>query len=278
MDSTNTKGQGFFFQLFYVPGDFLYKIIYVWGDITILILKTFYWILRGKIFTPNLIHSLNRIGVESLPLISFTSLFSGMVLVIQVGNQFLELGAESFIGGVVGLSLTRELCPMIVSIILAARIGSSMAAELGTMQVSEQVDALSVMATNPIHHLVVPRVIACAFFAPILVVYANIVGLFGGLLVAIYQIGISQISFSTSLISMVNIDDLSSGLLKSIVYGFIVAMIGCYKGLNTTGGAKGVGVSTTQTVVLSITCILVLNYFFSLVFFIYQKYAYILDL
>ncbi|MCJ8344727.1 ABC transporter permease, partial [bacterium] len=129
-----------------------------------------------------------------------------------------------------------------------------------------------------IHYLVVPRVIACSFFAPILVVYANIVGLFGGMLVATHQIGISKVLFSSSLISMVNVDDLSSGLLKSIIYGFLVAMIGCYKGLNTSGGAKGVGIATTQTVVLSITCILVLNYFFSLIFFVYQKYAYLLDL
>ncbi|PCJ20377.1 MAG: hypothetical protein COB02_04915 [Candidatus Cloacimonadota bacterium] len=277
MKNTTTKNRGFFFQILYLPGDFLYQIIYIWGDISLLTLRTFYWIFKGKIFGPNLYQSLNQIGVESLPLISFTSFFSGMVLVIQVGHQFVELGAESFIGGVVGLSLTRELCPMIVSIILAARIGSSMAAELGTMQVSEQVDALSVMATNPIHYLVVPRVIACSFFAPILVVYANIVGLFGGFLVATNQIGISSALFSSSLVSMVNVDDLSSGLLKSIIYGFIVAMIGCYKGLNTSGGAKGVGVSTTQTVVLSITSILVLNYFFSLIFFIYQKYAYLLD-
>ena len=183
----------------------------------------------------------------------------------------MELGAETFIGGVVGLSLTRELSPLMVSIILAARIGSSMAAELGTMKVTEQVDALQVMATNPVHFLVVPRVLACCFFTPILVVYSNVVGILGGMAVAVFQIGITDTIFRESLINMVHYWDFWSGLFKSVAFGFIVAIIGCYKGLTTQGGAKGVGNSTTQSVVIIITSILVFNYFFSLVFFAYLK-------
>jgi phospholipid/cholesterol/gamma-HCH transport system permease protein len=210
-------------------------------------------------------------GVQSLPLVSFTALFAGMVLVVQVGNQFVVMGGEKFIGGVVGLSLTRELAPIMASTILAARVGSSMAAELGTMKVTEQIDALEVMATNPIHYLVVPRIIACACFTPVLVVYANIIGITGGLIVAVFQIGCPYNLFMDSLAEMVKHVDLYSGLIKSIIFGYLVALIGCYKGLTTKGGAKGVGTSTTQTVVIIITSILVTNYFYSLAFFAYLK-------
>lgn len=259
------------YQAFSLPGHYILLFISHLGSTTILGWQSIYWILRGKIFTPQLWQSLNLVGVQSLPLISFTALFSGMVLVVQVGNQFMELGAETYIGGVVGLSLTRELSPLMVSIILAARIGSSMAAELGTMKVTEQVDALQVMATNPVRFLVVPRILACSFFTPVLVIYSNVVGILGGFIVAVNQIGVNQTLFMDSLIRMVYSYDFFSGLFKSVAFGFIVALIGCYKGLTAEGGAKGVGGATTQSVVIIITSILVFNYFFSLAFFSYLK-------
>ena len=258
-------------NIFRMPGSWILDFIMHLGRVTLLSMQSIYWMFRGKIFRNHFWNTLNMVGVQSLPLISFTALFSGMVLVVQVGNQFMDLGAESYIGGVVGLSLTRELSPLMVSIILAARIGSSMAAELGTMKVTEQVDALEVMATNPVQYLVVPRVLACCFFTPVLVIYSNVVGICGGWAVAIGQIGVNHSLFVESLIQMVSNYDFFSGLLKSIAFGFIVAIIGCYKGLSTAGGAKGVGTSTTQSVVIIITSILVFNYFFSLAFFTYLR-------
>jgi phospholipid/cholesterol/gamma-HCH transport system permease protein len=266
----------FMYRFFALPGAAVLRIVSVFGEISLLFLQTCYWIIYGRIFTRSLLQNINSIGIQSLPLISFTALFSGMVLVVQVGNQFMELGAENYIGGVVGLSLTRELAPLMVSTILAARIGSSMAAELGTMRVTEQIDALEVMATNPVQHLVVPRIMACTIFTPILVVYSNIIGIIGGLSVAIFQIGCNYSLFIESLQEMVTATDFISGLLKSAAFGFVVALVGCFKGLNTKGGAKGVGEATTQTVVIIITTILVMNYFFSLAFFAYLKYAKIL--
>ena len=159
------------YRFFEIPGTLIFRTFNHLGEVTILSIQSIYWIFKGRVFTSHFLQSLNQVGVGSLPLISFTALFSGMVLVVQVGNQFMELGAETYIGGVVGLSLTRELSPLMVSIILAARIGSSMAAELGTMKVTEQIDALEVMATNPVHFLVVPRILACMIFTPILVIY-----------------------------------------------------------------------------------------------------------
>lgn len=259
------------YRFFEIPGSLIFRAFNNLGEITILSIQSIYWIFKGRIFTSHFLNSLNLVGVGSLPLISFTALFSGMVLVVQVGNQFMELGAETYIGGVVGLSLTRELSPLMVSIILAARIGSSMAAELGTMKVTEQIDALEVMATNPVHFLVVPRILACVIFTPILVVYSNTVGILGGLAVAVFQIGCNYNLFVQSLINMVSTTDVISGLLKSAAFGFIVALIGCYKGLTTNGGAKGVGSATTQSVVVIITSILVCNYFFSLAFFAFLK-------
>ncbi len=245
------------------PGYRLLQFVRTLGEMSILAGESLWLILQGKVSGSNLKQALMEIGYNSLPIISFTSLFTGMVLVVQVGNQFLSLGAEILVGGVVGLSLTREMAPLIVSTILAARVGSSMSAEIGTMKVTEQIDALQVMATNPVQYLVAPRILASILFTPVLVIYANIVGILGGMLVAVFQIGVSSNHFIRSLVDNVQPHDVYSGLLKSAFFGFLVALIGCYKGLNTEGGAKGVGEATTQCVVICITSILVFNYFFS---------------
>ncbi|MBW7876918.1 MAG: ABC transporter permease [Candidatus Cloacimonetes bacterium] len=242
------------------------------GIMTLLGLESFIWGLRSGIKIPNLGRCLLSVGVQSLPIVSFTALFTGMVLVVQVGNQFMNLGAENIIGGVVGLSLTREMSPLIVAFVLSARIGSSMAAEIGTMKVTEQIDAMQILGANPVRELVLPRILACMIFTPLLVIYSNAVGIFGGYIVAVYQIGVNPELFFQSLTQMVAPHDFWSGLIKSSGFGFLVAIIGCHKGLQTQGGAKGVGTATTESVVLMITSILVSNYFFSLAFFAWMKW------
>ncbi len=259
------------YRLFQWPGKLLNGFFVELGRMSLMGLESIYWILRGRVFTPALVQASAGIGVDSLPIISFTALFTGMVLVVQVGNQFMDLGAENIIGGVVGLSLTREMSPLIVSVILAARAGTAMAAEIGTMKVTEQIDALKVMSANPISHLVVPRILACAFFTPVLVIFSNLIGILGGYVVAVSQIGVNSHLFWQSLIEMVAPHDFLGGLVKSSGFGFLVGLIGCSKGMDAAGGAKGVGRAATESVVMTITAILVCNYFFSLAFFAWMR-------
>ncbi|MBI2944669.1 MAG: ABC transporter permease [Candidatus Wallbacteria bacterium] len=240
------------------------------GQISILCLQVAFWISRGRLPVRQVLVHMNEIGVNSLPLIAITSLFAGMVLVVQVGKQFLDLKAETFIGGTVGLSLTRELAPLLTALAVSGRSGSAIAAELGTMKVTEQIDALVVMATSPIAYLVVPRVIACALVMPCLTIFSETVGILGGAVVAVAQVRISSDTFSKSIVDWVQYDDVVSGVVKAFVFGIIIAIISSYKGLKTSGGAEGVGRATTASVVLITGLLLVTNYFLSVLFFSYK--------
>ena len=241
------------------------------GQLTVLTLQLFYWLFKGKRNWRTILAQFNEIGVNSLPVILICSQFAGMVLVVQVGKQFASISATKFIGGTVGLSLSRELAPLISAVVVAGRNGSAMAAEIGTMKVTEQVDALVVLSTNPISYLVVPRVMACMVMVPILTIFANVVGLIGGALVAVTQVGISTAVFFNSVVDQVTITDFVSGVLKAIVFGVIIGVIACYKGLTCEGGAEGVGRATTGSVVFIITMLLIVNYFLSSLFFTYQQ-------
>ncbi len=241
------------------------------GQLAILLSQIGYWLVRGKLRSRLVIEQLNEIGVNSLPVILICSLFAGMVLVVQVGKQFASLSAEKFIGGTVGLSLARELAPLIAAVVVAGRIGSAIAAEIGTMKVTEQIDALVVLATNPVYYLVVPRTLACVVMVPVLTVFANVVGLLGGAFVAVTQVGITLSLYFNSVVDKVTITDFVSGVLKAVVFGLIVGVIACYKGLTCEGGAEGVGRATTGSVVFIITMLLIVNYFLSSLFFTYQQ-------
>jgi phospholipid/cholesterol/gamma-HCH transport system permease protein len=240
------------------------------GQVAILCVQVAYWISRGRLNLRQVLIQMNEIGVNSVPLICITSLFAGMVLVVQVGKQFLELKAEMFIGGTVGLSLARELAPLLTAGAVAGRSGSAIAAELGTMKVTEQIDALVAMATNPVAYLVVPRVLACALMVPCLTVLSNTVGIIGGAVVAVVQVGISSDTFTKSVVDWVKYDDVASGVVKAVFFGIIIAIISCYQGLKTQGGAEGVGKATTNSVVMIIMLLLVSNYFMSVLFFSYR--------
>ncbi len=241
------------------------------GEITMLFLETIYWL--GKdlamlaVDTRSVIIQMARIGVDSLPIISITGFFTGAVLVAQIGFQFSNFGAESAVGGVVALALARELAPVLAAIVLAGRVGSAFAAEIGSMRVTEQVEALQTMAVSPINYLVVPRFLACLFMFPVLTIFTNFIGYFGGSLVAIWQVKITLLTFRSSVVDFLQVDDLIGGLIKAMVFGGIVSIIGCYRGFHTAGGAEGVGMSTTASVVTSIILILVSNYFLSVMLF-----------
>lgn len=235
------------------------------GKQTTLFLQTMYWTFKSiqlnRFDLKNLVDQCSRIGVESILMVVITGLSVGMVLVVQTGFQFARFGAQSYVGGVVGLSMTKELAPILTAIVLAGRVGSSIAAELGTMKITEQIDALETMATNPVEYLVVPRFWACTFMLFLLTIISNVVGMIGGSAVAVTQMDMTLVSFTDSVLRMLRVYDLMGGLFKSLIFGAIIAIVGCYKGFETEGGAEGVGKSTTDSVVIAIMLILGVNYF-----------------
>jgi phospholipid/cholesterol/gamma-HCH transport system permease protein len=190
-----------------------------------------------------------------------------MVFTIQVAREFIFFGAGSFVGGVLSLALTRELAPVLTAVVVAGRVGSAFAAEIGTMRVTEQIDALYILKTDPIDYLVIPRVIACSLMLPLLTIISLVTGLLGGLLISDSLYGVSYSLFLQSAQNFLQTWDLISSMLKSLIFGILIAIIGCSWGLTTTGGAKGVGQSTTTAVVTSLLAIFVANFFLSWLMF-----------
>ncbi len=207
------------------------------------------------------------IGFYSLPVVGLTALFTGMVLALQSYAGFSRFNAESQVAVVVVLSITRELAPVLAGLMVAGRIGASMAAEIGTMRVTDQIDALTTLSTNPIKYLVAPRVAAGMLMLPVLVAVADVIGVFGGFLVGVYKLGFNPASYIASTFEFLEIDDVILGLVKAAVFGFLVSLMGCYHGYRSKGGAQGVGAATTNAVVSASILILVSNYLVTELFF-----------
>ena len=207
------------------------------------------------------------IGYYSLPVVGLTALFTGMVLALQSYTGFARFQAEGAVATVVVLSITRELGPVLAGLMVAGRIGAAMAAEIGTMRVTEQIDALTTLATNPMKYLVVPRLVAGLTMLPLLVVVADIVGVFGGFLVAVYKLNFNPANYLSKTWEFLQVMDVVSGLVKAGVFGFFVALMGCYHGYHSKGGAEGVGTATTNAVVSASILILISNYFITGLFF-----------
>ena len=215
----------------------------------------------------NTLEQMAAVGPESLLIALITAAFVGMVFTIQVTREFLSFGAGTAVGGVLALTLARELGPVLTAVIIAGRVGSAFAAEIGTMRVTEQIDALQILRTDPIDYLVIPRIIACALMLPLLNVLAFITGMTGGLLIATTQYGIATTVFLDSAQNFLTVWDLVSSLIKAFCFGIIIAIIGTNWGLTTTGGAKGVGQSTTTAVVTALLAIFISNFFLSWLMF-----------
>jgi len=207
------------------------------------------------------------IGYFSLPVVGLTALFTGMVLALQSYTGFARFQAEGAVATVVVLSMTRELGPVIAGLMVAGRIGASMAAEIGTMRVTEQIDALVTLSTNPFKYLVVPRIVAAVAMLPLLVLVADIIGVLGGYLVAVYKLNFNMSAYLKQTVDYLQVMDVVSGLVKASVFGFLIAMLGCFHGYNSGGGAQGVGRATTNSVVSSSIMILVLDYMLTELFF-----------
>lgn len=229
--------------------------------------QVFIHLLRGKVHRRNVVEQMAVVGPGSLLIALLTAATVGMVFTIQVSREFINLGAGTAVGGVLAVALSRELAPVLTAVIVTGRVGSAFAAELGTMQVTDQIDALHMLKTDPIDYLVIPRVIACCFMLPILTVLSFVTGMLGGMYVSDSMYDISNRVFLDSARSFLSDWDLISPLIKAFIFGAIIAVIGSSWGLTTTGGAKGVGQSTTTAVVTALLAIFVTNFFLSWIMF-----------
>jgi len=237
------------------------------GKILLLFISVLAWMLRPPLKLRNIFKQMEFVGVKSIFVVVLTGTFTGMVMALQGYHGFRMFSAESLVGSTVALGMTRELGPVLTSLMVTARAGSAMAAELGTMRVTEQIDALYVMAANPIKHLIVPRVIAGVLMVPVLTVVSDFVGIVGGYFVGVHILGINEGVFIRNITRLVDLNDLYNGLVKAACFGLILTVIGCYKGFNTRGGAEGVGRSTTEAVVLASITILISDYFLTAIMF-----------
>jgi len=219
-------------------------------------------------FYPRLLaRQMIEIGYYSLPVVGLTAVFTGMVLALQSYSGFSRFAAEGAVATVVVLSVTRELAPVLAGLMVAGRIGASMAAEIGTMRVTEQIDALTTLSTNPFKYLVAPRLLAGLVMVPFLVLVADIIGVFGGYIVGVYKLGFNPSSYLARTWEYLEPLDVISGLTKAAVFGFVISLMGCYNGYYSRGGAQGVGAATTNAVVSSAIMILIFNYVITALYF-----------
>ena len=229
--------------------------------------RVFAWTPRPPYDWRELFRQMLKVGVASTPVVLLTALFTGMVLALQTFTVLRRFNAEAFVGSLVALSMVRELSAVLSGLIVAGRAGSAMGAELGTMRVTEQIDALEVMATDPVHYLVVPRVWAATIMMPLLVILGDAIGIFGGYLVSVVLMGANPVSYVDTTFQYMDLRDLLSGVIKAAIFGMLLAVIGCQQGFYTTGGAEGVGRSTTAAVVLASIAILISDFFLTRLLF-----------
>ncbi|MEA3305445.1 MAG: ABC transporter permease [Candidatus Omnitrophota bacterium] len=237
------------------------------GGASILLVQTVYWLFIPPFKKKQMFEQMDKIGVNSLLIVLLTSLFTGVVLALQSAYQMQKMSAEMYIASLVSLSMVRELGPVLTALVIAGRVGASITAELGTMKVTEQIDALETLATNPVKYLVVPRFLALVIMLPILTVYADMMGIFGGYIIGVFKLGISSNMYWRIAYEHLMFKDVFTGLIKSAVFGIIIAVVACYQGMRTEGGAEGVGRSTTSAVVISFIMIIASDCFFTALFY-----------
>jgi phospholipid/cholesterol/gamma-HCH transport system permease protein len=228
--------------------------------------RTLFWLVAGITRWKNIrliLPQLYEIGVKSIPVIAVTGCFIGMVMAIETYNQFKAIGQENLLGSIVTLSVVKEVGPVLASLMLAGRVGGALAAELGTMNVTEQLDALRVMGTDPIRFLVVPRFIACLLLTPLLTVYGDITGIIGGWFIGVKVMGVASGPFWHYMHIGVEMWQINEGIIRSFFFGGAIGLISCYKGFNCGAGANGVGRACTDSFVASFISIIIMNFFFA---------------
>jgi len=233
------------------------------GEMLFLLFETLYYFKEAPRNLPSIFRQMSDVGIGTFPIAVLMALFSGMVLSLQTGSELALYGSQEALGAIVGLSMVKELGPVMTSLLVAGRIGSAMAAEVGAMEVYEEIDALKTLEISPVRYLAMPRLLACLCAVPALTVFSMIVGIVGGGVVADInpQINVPFRVYFDNMIRVVEAKEIFKGLLKATVFGGIVAQVGCYIGFKTTGGARGIGVSTTRSVVLSFLLIFIADYF-----------------
>jgi len=229
--------------------------------------RTFVWSSRRPLGVSEWFRQMVRVGIDSIPVVFLTTMFTGMVMALQTFNGFQRVHAESFVGSVVALAITRELSPVLVGLMVAGRVGSSMAAEIGTMRVTEQLDALESLATDPVHYLFVPRVIAGIVMLPFLTILGDALGIYGGYVVAVKLLGANPVIYEQNTFQFLGMNDIWIGMVKAACFGLILTLTGCVRGYYTRGGAEGVGRATTSAVVSASLIILFTDFFLTKLFF-----------
>lgn len=231
------------------------------GAFVLFLARAIITLLTTKLKFSKFFTQIQRIGIDSLIVVILTGVSTGMVFALQTYIGFKRVGGEQFIGAVVALGMIRELGPVLTGLMVTGRAGSAIAAEIGTMRITEQIDALETLRIDTFQYLVVPRILAGTFILPFLTIFAMIFGIIGGYVISVYVLELSPEDYTTSIRTYVELSDITRGLTKASVFGLILAWVGTYKGYLTHGGAKGVGISTTQSVVTSSILILIANYF-----------------
>ena len=237
------------------------------GGVAVLFVRTIFWVFVPPLKRRHILEQTVKVGVESLPIVFLTSLFTGVVLALQSAYQMQKMEAKHLIATLVALSITRELGPVLTALVVAGRIGASIAAELGTMKVTEQIDALETLATNPVKYLVVPRFIALFFMLPLLTIYADIVGIFGGYMIGVWRLNILQSLYWNMTWNQLKVKDIVTGIIKSFAFGIIICIVACYEGMRVEGGAEGVGAATTKAVVIAFILIIAADCLFTALFY-----------
>lgn len=244
----------------------LYKFFAFIGEITSIAVASIKYILQRDFSVKDTINLMASTGVNSMPIVIVTTAFSGAVLALYSAGMMVQWGVGNMVGALITLSVSRELCPVLTGVVVAARAGSAIAAEIGTMKVTEQIDALRSMGTSPLQYLAAPRFLALIIMLPVLSMLGVVIGCLGGYLVAAMN-GVTPSSFLESVRAWVSMYDISMGLVKTIFFGAFIALVGCQQGLSTTGGAAGVGRSTMNSVVISMIMIYISNYFLAQIMF-----------
>jgi phospholipid/cholesterol/gamma-HCH transport system permease protein len=229
--------------------------------------RSIVWAFRPPYDVGEWFRQMVRVGVDSIPVVFLTTMFTGMVLALQVYTGFQRVHAEQFVASVVALAMLRELSPVLVGLMVTGRVGSSMAAEIGTMRVTEQLDALKALATDPIQYLFVPRIIAGIIMLPFLCILGDALGIYGGYLVAVKLLNTNPVAYKINTFQFLQMHDVWTGLIKASVFGLILTLTGCVRGYYTTGGAEGVGRATTYAVVSSSLIILLSDFFLTKLLF-----------
>jgi phospholipid/cholesterol/gamma-HCH transport system permease protein len=234
------------------------------GDFAIFSVQTFGWMIRRRPAPGTLLPSFYLVGVRSVPVVAITGMFIGMVMAVQMYNQFNKMGMATRLGSIINITVVRELGPVLAATMLAGRIGGAMAAELATMRVTEQIDALSCLGAHPLHYLVVPRLLACALLIPLLTVMADFMGIMGGAFICTRLYGIEAHYYWAHTSDYVSMWDVHMGLIKAFFFGITIALVSCHRGLNSQPGAEGVGRSATEAFVASFVVILILDFFLAI--------------